>query len=75
VLNAFGELVGIFEVWDIVRGFPSSKIDLDNLKISDLMTSDVITCNPKDDVSEIMVIMNEHHIRHIPLLETSVSAP
>jgi CBS domain-containing protein len=75
VLNAFRELVGIFEVRDIVRGFPSSKIDLNNLKVSDLMTSDVITCNPEDDVSEIMVIMDENHICHIPVLETRISAP
>ncbi len=69
VCNASGALVGIISERDIVRGLPASRIDLDNLKVSDLMTSDVITCSPEDDVNEIMAIMDERHIRHIPVLE------
>lgn len=35
--------------------------------VSDLMTRDVITCTAKDRVSGIMAIMNDRHIRHVPV--------
>lgn len=69
VCNAAGDLVGIISERDIVRGLTENKIDLERLNVSDLMTSDVVTCSPEDEVDEIMAIMDERHIRHIPVVE------
>ena len=69
VCNPDGELVGIISERDIVRGLSEIGFDLPELSVSDLMTDNVITCGPNDDVNEIMGVMDDNHIRHIPVLK------
>jgi CBS domain-containing protein len=69
VCDKSGKLVGIISERDIVHGFSEKGADLNELKVSDLMTSNVISCHPGDDVNEIMEVMNKHGIRHVPVLD------
>jgi len=66
-----GNLVGIISERDIVRGLSEKGQDVNGLTVADLMTHDVITCKPGDDVNEIMSVMDERRIRHIPVIEGS----
>jgi len=69
VCDASGDLIGIISERDIVRGLSENTAGLDDLTVADLMTSDVVTCSPGDDLEKVMSMMDEQHIRHIPVLE------
>jgi CBS domain-containing protein len=69
VFGDTGDLVGIISERDIVRGLSENGAGLQDLSVSELMTKDVITCTPDDDVNDIMAVMNDNGIRHIPVIE------
>ena len=60
--------VGIVSERDLVRNY---KIILNNntIKIKDVMTKNLIYCNKNSSSKELMEIMNENKIRHIPIME------
>jgi len=62
-------LVGMLSERDcarhIVRGEKSAK----DTKVREIMTFEVIYARPDQDMEECMATMNEHHIRHLPVLE------
>ena len=60
--------VGIVSERDLVRNY---KIILTNntIKIKDVMTKDIIFCHKNSSSKELMEIMNENKIRHIPIME------
>ena len=60
--------VGIVSERDLVRNY---KIILNNntIKIKDVMTKNIIICNQNSSSKELMEIMNENKIRHIPIME------
>ena len=60
--------VGIVSERDLVRNY---KIILNNntVKIKDVMTKNIIICNQNSSSKELMEIMNENKIRHIPIIE------
>jgi CBS domain-containing protein len=62
-------LLGIITERDILRASASRKGTLDQLLVHDFMTTDVITGTPQDEIEEIMGVMTEHRIRHLPVLE------
>ena len=69
VCDPTGDLVGIISERDIVRGFAERGNDAEGLTVADLMTWNVITCVPKDDVGDTLAVMNENRIRHLPVLD------
>ena len=60
--------VGIVSERDLVRNY---KIILNNntIKIKDVMTKNIIYCNKNSSSKELMEIMNENKIRHIPIMD------
>ena len=60
--------VGIVSERDLIRNY---KIILNNksIKIKDVMTKNIIFCNKNSSSKELMEIMNENKIRHIPIME------
>ena len=69
VVSADGrEVSGIVSERDVVRRLQSAGTDALGLPVSDLMTSQVVTCQPDDDLAETAGSMTEHRIRHLPVL-------
>ena len=62
-------LVGIVSERDIISCFSKSGGDVGKTVVADIMTRKVVTCNLDDDLSDVMGLMNEHAIRHIPVME------
>lgn len=60
---------GIVSERDIVRRLSDYAGEVANLKVSDIMTSNVYTCTSDDSVEELMQVMTEHHFRHVPVVE------
>ncbi len=61
-------LVGIISERDIIRGCYENGRGLGNSPVGWLMTRRVITADPDDEINEIMEMMTEHRIRHIPIV-------
>ncbi len=60
-------VAGIVSERDVVRGLVSGPGILDT-PVGDIMTTDVKTAAPTDSVDDLMRIMTEHRIRHVPVM-------
>jgi CBS domain-containing protein len=61
-------LVGIFSERDAVRALASSGADALNMTVAELMSTDVKTCDVTTTVTELMGLMTERRIRHLPVV-------
>ena len=64
-----GAVVGILSERDIVTGFSEYGAGLENMSVSELMTSDLIKCSPGETVNSALGLMSERGIRHLPVFE------
>lgn len=66
-----GSIQGILSERDIVAGLGdvTRRERLLEAKVSALMTREVVTCSPADEVQQCMHLMTEHHIRHLPVVD------
>ena len=62
-----GQLVGIFSERDFAR--TAIEGDCLGLRVSDLMTRDVITISPEQGLDECMALVTDERIRHLPVLD------
>jgi CBS domain-containing protein len=62
-----GVIAGIISERDIVRGLAEHGRDLLDRRVSDLMTRSVTTCSPTDSVRDLMAVMTQRRIRHLPV--------
>ena len=60
--------VGIISERDLIRNY-NKILNNKNIKVQDLMTKDVIYCNLNSTSKELMEIMTNNKIRHIPIVE------
>ncbi|MCB8921063.1 MAG: CBS domain-containing protein [Ardenticatenaceae bacterium] len=67
VVNQAGELVGILSERDIVRKAVTHDHVFD-MPISDVMTQNVVTALPQDDLMSVAHTMTERRFRHMPIL-------
>ena len=68
VLGPDGSLVGIISERDIIRGMSQYGAATLALAVDRLMTSDVKTCAPDDQIIELMETMTLQRFRHLPVL-------
>jgi len=69
VQDGSGKIVGIISERDIVGGMGPHGADLHDVAVSELMTSDLIKCSPTDTVLEVMAMMTDRRIRHLPVFD------
>jgi CBS domain-containing protein len=68
VVNEFGYPVGIISERDII--FKASEIEiLFSLPIHSVMTQDVVTAIPQDDLDAVANTMTKMRIRHLPVVD------
>ena len=68
VTNKEDTLVGIISERDFLTIVGEHTKDWEDITVSDVMTKEVITATPEDTLEQVMSIMTEHHIRHIPVM-------
>lgn len=66
IVDELNNIVGIFTERDLVK-VVALGIDLD-APIKNVMTTNVITAQPNDDITTIAITMLEKGIRHIPVV-------
>ena len=64
-----GRLVGIFSERDLIRGVAESGAGVLSRAVRELMTADVYVCRPSDSIREVMRMMSQHHVRHLPVVD------
>lgn len=59
---------GIFTERDMLRLTAKAPAALGSIPVGSVMTTDVITARPEDDLATVMDVMSEHKIRHLPVM-------
>ena len=67
-MDAAGAPIGILSERDIVREAARNEAVF-NRRVGDLMTRDVITGQPHDDLAAVAYTMTDRRIRHLPVME------
>lgn len=68
VLDENGVLTGIFSERDVVRQLIQQN-DLLSQPVRNLMTAEVVTCMPQDDLMSVASVMTERRFRHLPVMD------
>jgi CBS domain-containing protein len=63
-----GAMIGIITERDILRACAATRGPLDFLKVRERMTRCPIVASPEDDVADVMCIMTQRRIRHLPVV-------
>jgi CBS domain-containing protein len=61
-------LAGIFTERDVLR-LTSEGPDFDEVRVGDVMTTQLVTLSPNDDILDAARLMGERKIRHLPVVE------
>jgi CBS domain-containing protein len=62
------DIIGIVSERDVVRRLHAGGAALLQAKVSDIMTTEVTTCGPGDDVSDLAAVMTSRRFRHLPVV-------
>ena len=68
VVLSGGRLVGIVSERDYVRKVALADPSMLDAKISEIMTREVISVGPRDNLQYCMELMTERRLRHLPVL-------
>jgi CBS domain-containing protein len=69
IIDGDGNIAGIVSERDIVRAVSAMGAAALNKPASQFMTTSVMTCEPRDSEAELMGLMTEHRIRHLPVVD------
>jgi CBS domain-containing protein len=64
-----GQLLGVVSLGDIVHAIGERGEEALRLPVRSVMTSDVATCEPGDDIETALDKMKKRNIRHMPVVE------
>jgi CBS domain-containing protein len=67
VVCSEGQLLGIFTERDLLR--LATERDFVQRRIGDVMTKDVVTVAPDDDIVSAAHLLQQYRIRHLPVVE------
>jgi len=62
-------LVGIFTERDVLKRVLLQDMNVDEVKVADVMTTEIIATGPAQSVIDAHHLMKRHHIRHLPVLD------
>jgi len=72
VVSSDGKKIdGIVSERDVVRAMPGKLDELAGMHVRDIMTVEVHTCTADSTVAELMIMMTEHRIRHVPVVDAN----
>jgi CBS domain-containing protein len=66
-----GSLAGIVTERDIVKVLAADTNQCKDVKIKDVMSTNLLVVKPGDDLDYVMAIMIQNNIRHTPVMEES----
>ena len=66
-----GSLAGIITERDIVKNLSDESRQCKDIKIRDVMTTNLLISKPGDDLEYVMTVMTQNNIRHLPIVDQS----
>lgn len=69
VADGNDRLIGVLSLGDISNALGQHEAKAANMLVKDVMTSDVLTCSPDDELEDVLVRMADLGIRHTPVVE------
>lgn len=69
IVDQGNKVLGVISERDIVRGLAHSGDGCLKKQAHELMTTNVISCAPSDTIDEVMALMTDKRIRHLPVKE------
>lgn len=73
VAETGSQIQGIVSERDVVRHLHTAGADLLDGTVGAIMTADVVTCSPEDTIDDVMAVMTQRRIRHLPVVDDSGS--
>jgi CBS domain-containing protein len=64
-----GQVQGMFTERDVLRRVMGEGRDPAKTPVGEVMTTDVICCQPSSDLDEISAIMKDRRVRHLPVCD------
>jgi len=64
-----GQVAGIFTERDVLRRVVAEQRNPSTSTVGEVMTKDVICCQPEDDLDEISSLMQQKRVRHVPVCD------
>ncbi len=61
--------MGIVSERDIVQALAIHIHDIDKIYVRDIMTVNVMTCTKDSTIAELMALMTDKRIRHVPVVD------
>ena len=61
-------MTGIVSERDVVRHLNTDGVGVLGATVATIMTCDVQTCTPQDDIEDLAKVMTERRVRHVPVL-------
>lgn len=68
VLDSTGKLVGILSERDVVRRLGRDGAGAVDLRVADCMTANPYVCSPDSSIEDLMAVMTQKRIRHLPVV-------
>jgi len=69
VVDKNDSILGIVAPNDVLKAVHGNPDSISSITVGEVMTEDVIVGRQDDDVADLMAIMTENRIRHIPIIE------
>lgn len=69
VTDSEDRLIGVLSLGDISNALGVHEEKAAKLQVKDVMTTDVLTCSPEDELEDVLAKMAGRGIRHIPVVE------
>ena len=69
VVDSAGRPCGILSERDVIRLLAGAPTGFRETRVADVMTRALITCSPECTVDELLDLMTERRIRHVPVVE------
>jgi CBS domain-containing protein len=61
--------VGVFSERDVLQAIVDHGAAALKIPVSKLMSTNIISCSPDDEIDHVFDLMDRHHIRHVPVFE------
>lgn len=62
-------VVGVFSERDVTRALVAHGANTPNVTVASLLTGSVVSCTLRDSIVTVLRLMNEHQVRHLPVME------
>lgn len=66
-----GKIEGIVTERDVVKTASDESRQCKDVRVRDVMTSNLIISKPSDDLEYVMAVMTQNKIRHLPIVDES----